>query len=53
MDKRILGILSTFAGVSLWGVSGICSQLLLANYAISSLFITTVRMLGAAVQRSK
>ena len=35
-------------GASLWGFSGTCSQYLLANYAISSLFITMVRMLGAA-----
>ena len=34
-------------GASLWGFSGTCSQFLLHNYAISSLFITVVRMLGA------
>ena len=48
MDRRALGIASTLVGASLWGFSGTCSQYLLSNYAISSLFITMVRMLGAA-----
>ena len=43
-----MGIASTLVGASLWGFSGTCSQYLLSNYAISSLFITMVRMLGAA-----
>ena len=47
MDRRALGIVSTLVGASLWGFSGTCSQFLLSNYAISSLFITMVRMLGA------
>ena len=45
----MLGILSTLVGASLWGFSGTCSQFLLQNYAISSLFITMMRMLGAGV----
>lgn len=49
MDERTRGILATLVGASLWGLSGTCSQFLLANYAISSLFITMVRMLGASV----
>ena len=47
MNKRALGIASTLLGASLWGFSGTCSQFLVQNYAISSLFITMVRMLGA------
>ena len=40
--------MSTLVGASLWGFSGTCSQYLLSNYAISSLFITMMRMLGSA-----
>lgn len=47
MNQRVLGIASTLLGASLWGFSGTCSQFLLQNYAISSLFIIMVRMLGA------
>ena len=47
MDRRAIGIASTLVGASLWGFSGTCSQYLLSNYAISSLFIVMVRMLGA------
>ena len=49
MNRRAIGILSTLVGASLWGVSGTCSQFLLANYAISSLFVTMVRSIGAAI----
>ena len=49
MNKRVLGIISALVGASLWGVSGTCSQFLLANYAISSLFVTMVRSVGAAL----
>ena len=49
MDKRVKGIASALVGASLWGVSGTCSQFLLANYAISSLFITMVRASVSAV----
>ena len=49
MNKRALGIVSTLAGASLWGFSGTCSQFLLDNYAVSSFFLTMVRMLGAGV----
>lgn len=48
MNRRALGIASTLVGASLWGFSGTCSQYLLSNYAISSLFITMVRTLGSA-----
>ena len=44
-----MGIASTLVGAALWGFSGTCSQFLLSNYAISSLFITMVRMLGAGL----
>ena len=47
MQKRTIGIASTLVGAALWGFSGTCSQFLLESYAISSLFITMVRMLGA------
>ena len=47
MRKRTIGIASTLVGAALWGFSGTCSQFLLESYAISSLFITMVRMLGA------
>ena len=49
MNRRVVGIASTLVGASLWGFSGTCSQFLLSNYPISSLFITMVRMLGAGV----
>ena len=49
MNTRALGIASTLVGASLWGFSGTCSQFLVQNYAISSLFITTTRMLGAGL----
>ena len=49
MDKRVQGIASALVGASLWGVSGTCSQFLLANYAISSLFITMTRASVSAV----
>ena len=49
MSGRTVGVVSTLAGAALWGFSGTCSQFLLSNYAISSLFITMVRMLGAGV----
>ena len=45
--SRTWGVISTLVGASLWGFSGTCSQFLLENYAISCLFITMVRMLGA------
>jgi len=48
MNRRAIGIASTLIGASLWGFSGTCSQFLLSNYAISSLFITMMRMLGSA-----
>lgn len=47
MNKRAIGIASTLIGASLWGFSGTCSQFLLSNYTISSLFITMMRMLGS------
>lgn len=49
MNRRALGIASTLAGASIWGFSGTCSQFLLENYAVSSLFLTMARMLGAGV----
>lgn len=49
MNRRVIGIASTLVGASLWGFSGTCSQFLLTNYPISSLFITMVRMLGAGI----
>ncbi len=45
--SRTMGILSTLVGACLWGLSGTCAQYLLANYALSSLFITVVRMVGS------
>ena len=47
MDKRVIGIASALIGASLWGFSGTCAQYLLANYAISNLFITMTRMIGS------
>ncbi len=46
-NNRMFGIASTLVGACLWGLSGTCAQYLLANYAISSLFITVVRMVGS------
>lgn len=40
-------MVSTLVGASLWGFSGTCAQYLVQNYAISSLFVTMVRMVGA------
>lgn len=48
MEKRTVGIISTLVGASLWGFSGSCSQFLMENYAISTLFITMARMVGSA-----
>ena len=45
--RRVWGIASTLIGASLWGLSGTMAQFLLANYAISSLFITFMRAAGA------
>lgn len=45
----IRGVISTLAGGTLWGASGACAQFLLSHYAISSLFITMIRMLGASI----
>ena len=47
VNRRALGIASTLVGASLWGYSGTCAQFLVQNYAISSLFVTMVRMVGA------
>ena len=41
------GIVCALVGASLWGFSGACAQFLFAGYAISPLFLTTVRMIGA------
>ena len=49
MNRRAIGIASTLVGASLWGFSGTCSQYLLGNYAISSLFITMMRTVGAGL----
>jgi drug/metabolite transporter (DMT)-like permease len=48
MKENALGIASALVGASLWGVSATCSQFLLENYAISTLFITMVRLVVSA-----
>ena len=47
MNRFGVGIACALVGASLWGFSGACAQFLFAGYAISPLFLTTVRMLGA------
>lgn len=47
MTRFTKGILCALAGTSCWGFSGACGQFLLEGYAVSPLFLTTVRMLGA------
>lgn len=47
MNRFTKGILCALAGTSCWGFSGACGQFLLEGYAVSPLFLTTVRMLGA------
>lgn len=47
MSRFARGVLITLLGASMWGFSGACSQYLFANTDIGSLFLTTVRMLGA------
>lgn len=43
------GVICLLAGSVLWGFSGACTQYLFAHYAVSSLFITVVRMVGAGL----
>lgn len=47
MNRFAVGVICALLGASLWGFSGACAQFLFAGYAISPLFLTTVRMLGA------
>ena len=47
MNRFAIGVICALVGASLWGFSGACAQFLFAGYAISPLFLTTVRMLGA------
>ena len=47
MNRFAVGVICALVGASLWGFSGACAQFLFAGYAISPLFLTTVRMLGA------
>ena len=49
MSRFASGILCALAGATLWGFSGACAQFLFAGYAISPLFLTTVRALGAGI----
>ena len=41
------GVASTLLGAALWGFSGTCSQYLLENYVISTLFVTAIRMVAS------
>lgn len=43
------GILCAFVGATLWGLSGVCSDFLMAQYGASPLFVTMVRAIGAGV----
>ncbi|NPD32333.1 EamA family transporter [Eggerthellaceae bacterium zg-997] len=47
MSTEAKGILFALAGAVLWGFSGACIQYLLADYELSPLLLTAVRMLGA------
>jgi drug/metabolite transporter (DMT)-like permease len=48
-DRFAVGIASALVGAALWGISGACTQYLFAHYAISSLFITLTRLVGAGI----
>ncbi|MDO4182115.1 MAG: EamA family transporter [Coriobacteriia bacterium] len=43
------GNICAFAGATLWGLSGVCSDFLLSDYGMSALLLTMVRMVAAAV----
>ena len=45
MSAFARGVIITLLGASMWGFSGSCSQYLFANTDITSLFLTTARML--------
>ena len=48
-QRHAWGVVSALVGASLWGFSGTLIEFMLANYAVSSLFITFVRAAGASV----
>ncbi|MCL2888971.1 MAG: DMT family transporter [Eggerthellaceae bacterium] len=43
----VRGVVTTLLGAGLWGFSGACAQLLLSQYGLTPLFITSVRMICA------
>ena len=47
--KYYVGLLVTFLGACLWGLSGVCIQHLHEAYALDSLTITCVRSITASV----
>ena len=49
MSRFAVGIICALAGACMWGFSGACSQFLFANYDISPMFMTLVRMIGAGI----
>ena len=49
MAGKVRGVICALIGASLWGFSGACSQYLFSHYAISPLFLTMARMLGAGL----
>lgn len=48
-NKLIEGIASTLAGAIAWGMSGTCVQYLFERSSIDSLFLTSMRQIGAAI----
>lgn len=47
--KYYVGLLVTFLGACLWGLSGVCIQHLHEAYALDSLTVTCVRSITASV----
>ena len=49
MSNKLKGILLAAGGGSLWGISGILAQLLFADYAVSSEWLVSTRLLMAGI----
>lgn len=43
------GTICAFTGATLWGLSGVCADFLMSNYAVTPLFLTFVRLICAAL----
>ena len=48
-NRTLRGVLCTTIGGVCWGISGTCGQYLFANYEVSSLWLTCVRLLAGGL----